>query len=67
MRFVHDIAERVGFPADAYGSAAITSVPTPGAPEPAEAAMAKAEELVAQYVAAGFPQDPPRLLDGLRR
>ena len=52
-RFVHGIAARVGAVETRRGSAAIISARMPGA-QPAEAAMERAQELVAHYVAAGF-------------
>ena len=66
-RFVRDIAAaRRLRRAARRGSAAIISVRMPGATEPAEVAMAKAEVMVARVRGGRLSQDPSRLLDGLR-
>jgi D-tagatose-1,6-bisphosphate aldolase subunit GatZ/KbaZ len=53
-RFVSGIAARVGFAAESLWLGGDHLGPNPWRSEPAEIAMAKAQQLVRQYVAAGF-------------
>lgn len=53
-RFVSDIAARVGFASESLWLGGDHLGPNPWRNEPAATAMAKAQELVRQYVAAGF-------------
>jgi D-tagatose-1,6-bisphosphate aldolase subunit GatZ/KbaZ len=54
VRFVHDIAARVGIDASRVALGGDHLGPNPWTGLDAEAAMAKAEAMVAEYVAAGF-------------
>ena len=67
VRFLRDIAARAGFPAERVWIGGDHLGPNAWRAEPADAAMAKAADMVREYVAGGLSQDPPRLLDGLRR
>jgi D-tagatose-1,6-bisphosphate aldolase subunit GatZ/KbaZ len=53
-RFIHDIADRVALPRDRLWLGGDHLGPNAWRNEPAAIAMARAEELVAQYVEAGF-------------
>jgi D-tagatose-1,6-bisphosphate aldolase subunit GatZ/KbaZ len=53
-RFVHDIAARVGFDASTLWLGGDHLGPNPWRTEPADIAMAKAADMVREYVAAGF-------------
>ncbi len=61
------IADRVGFPRDRVVLGGDHLGPNAWTSRPADEAMAKAEVMVADYVARRLPQDPSRLLDVLRR
>ena len=54
VRFLRDIAARAGLPADALWIGGDHLGPNAWRGEPADAAMAKAADLVREYVAAGF-------------
>jgi D-tagatose-1,6-bisphosphate aldolase subunit GatZ/KbaZ len=54
VRFLRDVAARAGFPAERTWLGGDHLGPSAWRAEPAEAAMAKAEHLVRDYVAAGF-------------
>jgi D-tagatose-1,6-bisphosphate aldolase subunit GatZ/KbaZ len=53
-RFVHDIATRIGFDVNTLWLGGDHLGPNPWRGEPAEIAMAKAADMVREYVAAGF-------------
>jgi D-tagatose-1,6-bisphosphate aldolase subunit GatZ/KbaZ len=65
--FVHDIADRVGYPTDRVWLGGDHLGPNAWRQEVAATAMGRAEELVAQFVTAGVPQASSRLLDVVRR
>ena len=65
--FVRVIADRVGFPPDRVALGGDHLGPNAWTSLPADEAMAKAEVMVADYVACRLRQNPPRLLDELRR